>query len=178
VALAAGLGIAGLCLFLAVQAHDRARVWRAGALVMADAARNYPEGRAALLIRAQGAARAGDVDGAVAALEQLQRRGYNRLEALLNDPAYAPLRGSPRFQAVLADMASYWIALISVKADPTQLDLHLLGVSYHVRGQTRDAIAVLERALALEGPETEQIRKNLAELRRLDRLGSQRARQP
>ena len=170
-AVVAGLGVAGLCVFFAAQAHDRARLWRSEALVMAESARNYPDGRAALLNRARRAARTGDASGAALALGDLQRRGFNRLDVLLKDPVYAPLRGDPAFDAVLADMAAYWIAVIKDKPDPSQLDLHLLGVSYHLRAETSAAVDALQRALALEGPESDQIRRNLEEVRRVERLG-------
>lgn len=164
--LALAVALAGL---FAVQAHARARIWRSGALVMADAARNYPDGRAAHLSRALRAARMGDAATAVASLRVVQRRGYNRLDLLLQDPVYAPLRDDPGFRSVLDAMAGHWIAALADDPDPSQLELHLLGVSHHLRGDDAAAIRALERALSLEGPDTELIRRDLEALRRAER---------
>ena len=155
------------CVLFAVRSVDRAAVWKSPARVVADAARNYPNGVSASLLRAKRAAQFGDVDGAVAALRAAKARGYNRFEQILGDPALAPVRADPRFQAVVREMAADWIASFARKSNPTQHELRMVAAAHVARGEYRDAIAVLERALALDGPLHASLRRDLGELRAL-----------
>ena len=66
-AVSGGLIVAGAIVLLgfAWHSHARARIWRSSVFLMADSARNYPEGVAAHLGRAARAAQEGDVDTVV-----------------------------------------------------------------------------------------------------------------
>jgi hypothetical protein len=56
----AGLVLAAsVCLVFAVRSHTRAEIWRSPVLILADAARNYPDGVSANLLRAKRAAQEG-----------------------------------------------------------------------------------------------------------------------
>ena len=46
-------------------------------------------------------ARSGELDGAFRSLEEALRGGYDDFERIGNDPDLAPLRGDPRFAALL-----------------------------------------------------------------------------
>jgi hypothetical protein len=149
----------------AARSMDRSRIWRSGALLMADAAANYPDGKAAHLLRAKQRALAGDVEGAVAALRGAQERGYNRFEALETDPAYASMRDDPRYRAVVSDMAATWIESGRHKASPTQVELRSIAHAHLVRGEHGAALAALERALEMGGPRTVEVRAEVMALR-------------
>jgi hypothetical protein len=155
-----------LCLVFAVRSHARARIWHTPALLVADAARNYPSGVAANLINAKRAAQEGDVARAVAALRAAQARGFNRFEQLDDDPGFEPIRNDPRFRALVRDLASWWIERTKKLESPTQIELHVCARAHMARGETADALQALEDALKREGPLTEQIRGEIEELQR------------
>ncbi|HTF35314.1 MAG TPA: hypothetical protein VK714_16645 [Myxococcota bacterium] len=155
-----------LCIVFAVRSHARAEIWRTPALLLADAARNYPDGVSANLLRAKRAVQEGDADRAVAALQAAQARGFNRFEQLENDPSYDPIRGDSRFQAIVREMAAWWIERSYRLQDPTQLDLRMRAVAHLARGEEAEAIRALEAALARGGPIDERIRAELSDLRR------------
>jgi hypothetical protein len=53
---------------------------------------------------------------------------------------------------------------------PSQLELHVMALAHEVRGDTDEAVRALERALAVGGPIDAQIERDLAGLRRNQRL--------
>ena len=170
----AGLAAAALCAallaFFGWKSFERAHVWRSAQLVMADAERNYPDGTAAKTRQAVRAARSGDVETAVALLRQAHARGYNRLDHLLQEPAYAPYLDDPRFRALLVQFADGMLEHLGRNDAPSQLELHVMALAHEVRGDTGEAVRALERALAVGGPIDAQIERDLAALRRSQRL--------
>jgi hypothetical protein len=160
--------VAALALALAFAAHarDRARLWASPLAILADSAARWPEGRTAEIVRARRAAQLGDADTAIAALRRAWERGFNRFEQLQTDPALAGLQGDPRFQALVREIAGWWVAQLSTLDDPTQLELRTLAVAHLARGDRAAAIVALERALAHGGPIDDRIRAELAEIRR------------
>jgi hypothetical protein len=158
---------AALCLVFGLRSHARAEIWRTPALLLVDAARNYPEGVAANLLRAKRAAQEGDAKRAVAALRAAQARGYNRFEQLQGDPAYDPIRSDPAFRALVRDVAAWWIARADRLENPTQLELRQRALAHLARGENADAVAWLKAALARGGPIDARIRGELEEVRRL-----------
>jgi tetratricopeptide (TPR) repeat protein len=166
---AVALGAAWLAL-LAWRSFERAHVWRSAQLVMVDAERNYPDGTAAKTRQAVRAARAGDIESAVALLRQAHARGYNRLDHLLQEPAYAAYRDDPRFHALLVEFADGMIEHLGRNPSPSQLELRVLALAHEVRGDRADALRALERALEVGGPIDEEVERDLADLRRRQRL--------
>jgi protein O-mannosyl-transferase len=158
------LAVAALSTF-AVLAHGRAEVWQSGFRMMADAEKNYPDGVAAKTRQATRAARAGDVDAAIAALQAAHRRGYNQLNILVTEPAYAVLRGDPRFQEMLLSIADEHLERLQRNPTPSQLELHVIALAHSVRGDIPASVQVLERALETPGPITEKIRRDLDAMR-------------
>ena len=163
-AIAAGLSLA---LFFGWRSHGRAEIWSVPARLMADAAIHYPDGVAANLLRAKRSAQAGDADGTVAAIRVAVGRGYNRYEQLLTDSAYAPVRGTHQFQAVVSEIAGGWVESLGRKENPTQKELHHLGLAHSVRREYAEASEALRRALDMGGRLDEQIRADLDELSKL-----------
>jgi hypothetical protein len=166
---AAAVGVALLGLF-AWRSFERAHVWRSAHLVMADAARNYPDGTAAKTRDAVRAARAGDIETSVALLRQAHARGYNRLDHLLQEPAYAPYLEDPRFRALLVEFADGMLESLGRNPSPSQLELHVMALAHEVRGDTASAVRALERARELGGPIDAQIERDLGALRARQRL--------
>ena len=163
VALALGIG---MVLVFAWRSHDRAVIWSSPARLVADAAAHYPEGVSAHLLRAKRAAQVGDADGSVVEMRGAVARGYNRYEQLMADPAYAPVRSTPQFQALVSEIAAGWIESGRRKPNPTQLELRQIAFAHAVRGEYAEASEVLRRALDLGDRYDEQIRADLDELSR------------
>ena len=71
----------------------------------------------------------------------------------------------PRFQAMLHDMADWWIERGRELEAPTQGELQSVALAHIVRGEKREALALLERALEIGGPRDARLRGLVAELR-------------
>ncbi|MEN8182256.1 MAG: hypothetical protein ABFS46_06935 [Myxococcota bacterium] len=172
---AGALLAASLVLGFSVRSFERARLWGREHRLVFDSAQNYPLGRAALLQRARAGAVAGDSEAMLVALEDLHDRGFSRIDQLLQDPVYEPHRSHPRFQRLLARMASDWLERLRADPDPSQSALYLMAVAHQVRGEETPMLRALERALEAGGPQDEQIRRELDEIRRRQRLLERRS---
>ena len=148
-----------------VWSHARAALWLSEDRVLADAAAHSPEGVIAHLLRARRSAAAGDVEQAVAALGFCRARGWDYYGYLQLHPAFEPVRSAPAFQALIARFADDRIAAAGRRGRLTQLDLRDLAEAYELRGRSAEAMAALERALALGGPLDPELRTQLAKLR-------------
>jgi hypothetical protein len=164
--IAVGLG-AAVCACFALHSHERAGIWRYSATLVADAARHYPDGVSANLIRAHQAARERDVDGVVTALRAAESRGFNRFDKLVNDPGFDPVRDHPKFQALIDEMAGGWIARVEAREKPTQAELRMAAHAHIARREYAAARRMLKRALALGGAYDDQIRSDLDQLARV-----------
>lgn len=168
---AVGLAVAAaLCVGYGSLAHARGRVWKSGFHMMADAERHYPEGMAAQTRLATRAARAGRVEEAAAALRKANARGYRRLDQILAEPAYQPYLDDPRFRPALEHIADNVLEVHGGEEDPSQQSLRTMALAHHVRGETQDAIRLLERALAKGGVLDDLVRSDLAGIRRAQRV--------
>ncbi len=163
-----GVGVAAgvLVVVLAVRTHARSPVFASNLGMMQDAALHYPEGMQAQLLKGQEAARRGHDARAVAAFGRAVELGFADLAALLENPQLARLRARPDFQAVLLDLARRDVERLGPQEEPTQAELRQLALAYVVRDQRAEAIRSLERALAMPGNRNDQIRDELAGLRR------------
>ena len=162
---AALLAAVALLALFGWRSFERAGIWRSDLTLARDAAAHYPNGIPAQLLRAQNAARRGDVDTAVAALRAATARGYDRFIDLEREPVYEALRSDARFRAVVAEVAGAWIDQVAPRSDRTAPELRMLGHAHAARGEWESAMARLEEAEALGGPGSEGIRADLAELR-------------
>jgi hypothetical protein len=136
-------------------------LWANPALLVADAARHYPDGVNAQLGRAARAAQMGDHAAATEALRAALARGYDRFDHLLANPSYSPLHGDPAFDAVIADMAGRWITRLGVLQAPSQSELLSLAIAHRLRGEREEARRAALRGLSQEGPLREQLEREI-----------------
>jgi hypothetical protein len=155
-----------LCALFALLSNARARIWRSEDTVMVDSALHSPAGVTASILRARRAASEGDVEGAIAPLRAARSRGWDYYDSLLTTPAFARVRTDPRFQELLRDFATDRVAKTQRTGRLTQLDLRDLAAAHELLDQPEEAIAALERGLALGGPIDADLRRRLARLRR------------
>jgi hypothetical protein len=148
-----------------VWAGSRAALWVSEDRVLADAARRWPDGVPAHLLAARRAALAGDLDRTLTELEACRARGWDYYTELQNNPVYQGVRSTPRFQALLRDMAGDLSARAAKTPRHSQMDLRDIAEAHRMRGETAEAIAVLERALAMGGPIDLELRPKLVGLR-------------
>lgn len=155
-----------LCALFALRSNARARIWRSEEAVMLDSALHSPDGVTASVLRARRAASEGDVEGAIAPLRAARSRGWDYYDSLLTTPAFERVRSDPRFQELLRDFATDRVVKTQRTGRLTQLDLRDLSAAYELLDQRGEAIAALERGLALGGPIDAELRRRLAQLRR------------
>jgi hypothetical protein len=163
------VGIASALVFVAVfgwRGHARAGIWKSAYGLMSDAELHYPDGTAAKTRQARRAALEGDVDATVAALRAAFARGYNRLDHLLAEPAYGPLRSDPRFTALLEEMAIEWRDRLGSRESPSQIELRALAQAHIVLQDYVSALEALERAREVSGPVAEAIEGDIEQVER------------
>jgi hypothetical protein len=161
---AVALGVAAALLF-SLRSVDRAAIWRSNATLLADAAAHYPDGVAGNILRAKGAALAGDVDAVVAGLRRAAQRGFNRFQQLETDASWEAVREHPEFRAIVHEMAWRWIESGRRKPNPTQTELRVMAHAHIARGEQEQALPLLERALEVGGARSAEIRAEVAALR-------------
>jgi hypothetical protein len=149
---------------MAAHSHQRSGIWRYSATVIADAARHYPDGVSANLIRANRAGSVGDVDAAAEALQAAAARGFNRFEMIYNEPRFDSVRQHPKFQAVVDEMAAGWIVKVAARESPTQSELRMAAHAHIARREYDEARRMLHRALEQGGAYDAQIRDDLQQL--------------
>jgi hypothetical protein len=165
---AAVAAAAALAAFFAVQAGERARLWRDEMLLMLDSARRWPDGATAHYLAARRAALQGDAPAAAAALREAWRRGIDRFMAFEQDPALAPLADTPEFRSLIRDMAGAWIERAERRGLRTQAELRLAAHAHLARGEYARAAARLEQALAQGGQFDAALRSELDAVRALE----------
>jgi hypothetical protein len=158
VAAAAALALAA---GFAVQSHARASIWKSPWRLATDAARHYPDGTVAALLDARASAAAGDVEASVAALRRMHARGWNQLDALLEDPAFARVREAPAFQALVRDVAQGWIDFLE-GPELSQAEWLLRARAHRARGEREAALRALEQAARRAGPHDAAVRAERA----------------
>ncbi|MCA9510097.1 MAG: hypothetical protein KC560_05290 [Myxococcales bacterium] len=160
----AAAGVA-LALVLGVLAHARAGVWASPERVFADSAARYPNGLKAHMGAARAAARRGDGEAACKSLDRARARGFTGLAQLFADPGLRALRGTPCFDAIVRDVARERVAHFAAQR-PSQLALANLAFAQRALGDVEQARRTLERAVALGGPMTTSLVRQLRALER------------
>jgi hypothetical protein len=156
---------AALIAWFAWQSAERAPLWRSEALLLLDAARHYPDGISAHILRARSAAQAGEAAAAVAALQVVADRGLDRFMAVRDDPGLAPLRDDPAFRRVIQTMAGHWIERARARGYASQPELRVLGLAHLERDEYAAAVTALEASLRVGGPLDAVVRAELREAR-------------
>ena len=146
-----GGAIALLCL-LGFISYQRASVFYSAESLMADAELNYPNGAAANTRKASRAARRGDSEAALDHLRAAHARGYNRVDHLLQDSAYASMQDDPEFVSIKLAMARDWISRLGHLPDPSHYKARALAQAYVAVDDLEAAARVLERAAGRPGP--------------------------
>jgi len=156
----------GLAAVFATATHQRAPVFADDVSMLMDAARSYPDGMMAHILRGHQAARIGDAAAAARAFERAVDLGFSDLQALLVHPELRRVNATPVFrQRVLAKLAGLDIRRLSQIENPDQSELLVLARAYEVRGDLDRALATLERAQTAPGGFAEEVRLRLRELR-------------
>lgn len=160
----AGAALAVAALF-ASASHARAPVFADDMSMLMDAAKAYPDGMMANILRGHQAARMGDAEGAARAFERAVDLGFSDLQALLAHPELRRVNATPVFRKrVLEKLAELDIQRLSKQEDPDQSELLVLARAYEIRGDLDRALATLERAQDAPGAFDDQVRLRLREL--------------
>ncbi|MCC6640666.1 MAG: hypothetical protein IT386_05830 [Deltaproteobacteria bacterium] len=163
------VGFALACVLLAafaVRSHERAAVFRSSTTLMLDSARRYPAGLSANLLQAQRAGQSGDAAAVAEALRRASDLGFDSFFAVETEPSMQGVRNDPRVRAAVAEMAARWIEVARRRGYSTPRELQIWARAHAVRGEWKEAAALLERALAQGGPLQAEVQRALAEARR------------
>ncbi len=162
-------GAATVCIvvlvFFALRAHERAGFWGDPQQLDADAIRNFPNGLVAHLENASIAAGQGDAEAVAAHLNFALERGVFNFYSYQGDPVWSPVRGDPRFQAVIEEMARRWLLLEPLYVHPSQIELRGLAHARVTLGDDAEAQILLERALEVGGLRDDQVRRELVSVK-------------
>jgi hypothetical protein len=158
---AAAIGSAALCAYFAVVSQQRAALWRSESLLIDESVRNYPQGDSARWLRTCEAGRRGDREAVFALLRETSDGGASRFQELLTDACFEPLRGDPQFRAFARDAAGRWLETANRVRAESQSMLLAMATAHQVRGEYRRARERLEEGIALGGPITPQLRREL-----------------
>jgi len=159
---AAAIAVLVVCAAFAFHAHRRANLWQNELRLLREAAARYPESATAHYLRARLPAQNGDVQAALISLRAAVDAGLDDFVVYARDPGLAPIRGTPDFNAFLAQTAERWLR--RQREPEMQWDLRKVARAYVLIGEPGRARPYLERALALGGPFDEAVRAELAEL--------------
>ena len=147
------LAAGALAVVFAVRAHERARLWLGDErLLIADAAKHYPDGGNAHFLAALRAIERGDEQAAVAALRAAVDRGYDHSRAFDADPLLDPLRDAPGFEPLMREVAARHIEYGRDRGSSSQIWLRSMALAHRSRGEYAEAESLLERAIRTEGP--------------------------
>jgi len=166
--LAGALAGVALAALFAFRTDARARLWREPTLLFLDSAAHYPDGYPAQMMRARRAAQQGDAATAAEALRAAAARGLSDFMSVAEDPALAPIAGTPEFAAVVREMADRFVATNPVHTDTDQATLHLLAHAQLIRDDRRAAAEAFAAAIRAGGLQDEVLREELAALRAAD----------
>jgi hypothetical protein len=159
---AIAVGLAVVALFGA-RSWERAHLWSDRELLMSDSARQFPEGRTAVFLRARQAASTGDAATSVALLRRAIELGGDQLQF---DPAFRPIANDPVFRVLSRELASQHIARMASFGRLMQRELSTLAAAHFDRGEFRQAERALEEAIRRGGIMRLQLESELDWVRR------------
>ena len=167
--LALALVGSALCAGFALRFHQRAAVWGSPGRVEADTASHYPDGIHGQIVLARRRISAGDLDGAIDAIERARARGHSSPSAFLYDPTFQRLLQEPRYIALLQSMTEAW--LVRARGLPPRSSSDWLGIGQAelFMGRIDHAREAFEHGLTLAGPtERSGVQQMLSELGRIE----------
>ena len=159
------LAVASLLVFFGVQSHGRAALWQNEELLLLDGARHYPNSMYALNAQGLRAADAGDVEEAIDALRRSIRRGMDPRK-IWSEARLAALHSSPAFTRFVRQELERWLEERRRLAWSTRPELLAMAQVESSLRRPDAAVALLERALAAEGPYEALVRAQLDAIRR------------
>jgi tetratricopeptide (TPR) repeat protein len=165
------LALAGstLCAGFALRFHQRAAVWGSPDRVEADAAAHSPDGIHGQIVLARKRISAGDLDGAIDAIERARARGHSSPSAFLYDPSFQVLLQRPRYVALLQSMTEAWLARARALPPRSMSNWMGIGQAELFLGRIDRAREAFEHAETLAGPaERSGVQQMLAELDRIE----------
>ncbi|MBW2315394.1 MAG: hypothetical protein JRH10_14520 [Deltaproteobacteria bacterium] len=155
-----------LAVFFGATSHARAPVFAGDMAMLLDAAKAYPDGMMAHILRGHQAARTGDANGAARAFGRAVDLGFSDLNALLAHPELRRVAGTPVFrEQVLLKLADLDIQRLAGMEAPDQSELLVLARAYEIRGDFDEALEALERAQDAPGAFDAQVERRLRDLR-------------
>jgi len=154
-----------LCALFAARSFGRARLWQSDDALFEDAARHFPDGICAHLLRARERGGLGDAEGEIRELRAAVERGQLFSTSSLGNPSLQRVRDDPRYRAFFLEVSAQGLELIAKKGRKTQLDLREAARWHELRGETPEALASVEEALALGGPLDATLRADDARLK-------------
>ncbi len=163
--LAAGALAVGICALFANASHSRAFLWQGEDRLVEESARLYPDGESARWQKTCAAGRRGDLGEVLARLRATGDRGASRFESLFYDACFEPLRSDPAFQSFAREAAGGWLATAYQVDIQTQAMLRAMAQAHRLRDERRKARDLYLEAIALGGPLTPRLRKELRALR-------------
>jgi tetratricopeptide (TPR) repeat protein len=167
--LALALVSSALCVGFALRFHQRAAVWGSPERIEADAAAHYPDGIHGQIVLARRRIGAGDLDGAIDAIERARARGHSSPSSFLYDPSFQALLQEPRYVALLQGMTEAWLARARGLPPRTLSNWMGIGQAELFMGRIDRAREAFEEAQALASPaERGGVQQMLAELDRIE----------
>jgi tetratricopeptide (TPR) repeat protein len=167
--LALALVGSALSVGFALRFHQRAAVWGSPERVEIDTAAHYPDGIHGQIVLARRRISAGDLDGAIDAIERARARGHSSPSAFLYDPSFQRLLQEPRYVALLQSMTEEW--LVRARGLPPRNLSNWIGIGQAelFMGRIDRAREAFEHGLLLAAPaERSGVQQMLAELDRIE----------
>jgi tetratricopeptide (TPR) repeat protein len=151
---------------LSAHASARARLWQSEEALLSDAASQYPDGSIGHYVRAVIALQQGDREQALVHLRACATRGGALVHPFHGDPRLAPLKGDPRFEALLRETDRIEIEALEAQGSDDQRQLYKIASAHRRLGELDLAIEDLEKGLRAGGPIDADLLALLEQVRR------------
>ncbi len=155
----------GLALFFVPRSRDYSRDFLTGERAAASSARSFPDGIQAWLAKVSAAEAAKDpaaVEAGLRKLHELGFYGFRDLGAFLKST-----KSDPGVTAILQEMARKTLRRYDAVENLFPLELYMVAQGHQELGRLPEAVALLEKAVAANGPRTGELRVVLEETRAL-----------
>jgi hypothetical protein len=157
-------GVAGLSLF-ASWSSARALLWVNQMPLAREGAANFPNGGLAHWLRTVDRISQGDISGGMREFEGVIDTGYYSYVSLFAIPEFAQYHQHPELVALRKRLARMAIDDLEKLGTPSQKQMRMAATAHYFLGEYDAALAKFEAALAMEGPDEEKIRHEIAVVR-------------